>query len=173
MEEKKLDLNSIIGFVLISGILLWMLYANTPSAEELKAKEEKELVEKQAKEAKTAKSATTTTAVTPADAKQTAAAQAQLGSFGYSATLPSATDAVTEIKNEVLSLKISNKGGYIVDATVLGFEQFEKNSKKAVQIIKDKNASLDITLNTADNRTLHTKDMFFEPKLTPKVKIKS
>jgi YidC/Oxa1 family membrane protein insertase len=166
MEEKKLDLNSIIGFVLISGILLWMLYANTPSAEELKEKEKKEQVEKQAKEAKSGKTVTATTIVAPADATQTAAAQAQLGSFGYSATLPSATDAVTEIKNEVLSLKISNKGGYIVDATVLGFEQFEKNSKKAVQIIKDKNASLDITLNTADNRTLHTKDMFFEPKLT-------
>jgi YidC/Oxa1 family membrane protein insertase len=166
MEEKKLDINSIIGFVLISGILLWMLYANTPSAEELKEKEKKEQVEKQAKETKSAKTVTATTIVAPADATQTAAAQAQLGSFGYSATLPSATDAVTEIKNEVLSLKISNKGGYIVDATVLGFEQFEKNSKKAVQIIKDQNASLDITLNTADNRTLHTKDMFFEPKLT-------
>ena len=49
MEEKKLDINSIIGFVLISGILLWMLYANTPTAEELKAKEKKEQVEKQAK----------------------------------------------------------------------------------------------------------------------------
>ena len=166
MEEKKLDINSIIGFVLISGILLWMLYANTPSAEEVKEKEKKEQVEKQAKEAKPAKTVTATTVVTPADATQTAATQAQLGSFGYSATLPSATDAVTEIKNEVLSLKISNKGGYIVDATVLGFEQFEKNSKKAVQIIKDQNASLDITLNTADNRALHTKDMFFEPKLT-------
>jgi YidC/Oxa1 family membrane protein insertase len=166
MEEKKLDINSIIGFVLISGILLWMLYANTPSAEEVKEKEKKEQAEKQAKEAIPAKTVTPTTVVTPADATQTAAAQTQLGSFGYSATLPSATDAVTEIKNEVLSLKISNKGGYIVDATVLGFEQFEKNSKKAVQIIKDQNASLDITLNTADNRTLHTKDMFFEPKLT-------
>ena len=166
MEEKKLDINSIIGFVLISGILLWMLYANTPSAEEVKEKEKKEQVEKQAKEANPAKTVTATSVVTPADATQTAATQAQLGSFGYSATLPSATDAVTEIKNEVLSLKISNKGGYIVDATVLGFEQFEKNSKKAVQIIKDQNASLDITLNTADNRTLHTKDMFFEPKLT-------
>jgi YidC/Oxa1 family membrane protein insertase len=166
MEEKKLDINSIIGFVLISGILLWMLYANTPSAEEVKEKEKKEQVEKQAKEAKSAKTVTATSVVTPADATQTAAAQAQLGSFGYSATLSSATDAVTEIKNEVLSLKISNKGGYIVDATVLGFEQFEKNSKKAVQIIKDQNASLDITLNTTDNRTLHTKDMFFEPKLT-------
>ena len=130
MEEKKLDLNSIIGFVLISGILIWMLWSNAPTPEELKEKEKKEQVEKQAKEVKTV---TSTVAATPvADSTKNAAAQAQLGSFGYSATLPSATDAVTEIKNEVLSLKISNKGGYIVDATILGFEQFEKNSKKAV-----------------------------------------
>lgn len=164
MEEKKLDLNSIIGFVLISGILIWMLYSNAPTPEELKEKEKKEQVEKQTKEVKTV---TSTVAATPvSDSTKNAAAQAQLGSFGYSATLPSATDNVTEIKNEVLSLKISNKGGYITEATVLGFDQFEKNSKKAVQIIKDNNASLDIALNTTDNRTLHTKDMYFEPKLT-------
>ncbi len=164
MEEKKLDLNSIIGFVLISGILIWMLYSNAPTPEELKEKQKKEQVEKQAKEVKTV---TSTVAATPvADSTKNAAAQAQLGSFGYSATLPSATDAVTEIKNEVLSLKISNKGGYIVDATIIGFDQFEKNSKKAVQLIKDNNASLNIALNTTDNRTLNTKDMYFEPKLT-------
>ena len=76
--------------------------------------EKKEQLDKQAKEVKTV---TSTVAATPvADSTKNAAAQAQLGSFGYSATLPSATDAVTEIKNEVLSLKISNKGGYIVDA---------------------------------------------------------
>lgn len=164
MEEKKLDLNSIIGFVLISGILIWMLWSNAPTPEELKEKEKKEQVEKQAKEVKTV---TSTVAATPvADSTKNAAAQAQLGSFGYSATLPSATDAVTEIKNEVLSLKISNKGGYIVDATIIGFDQFEKNSKKAVQLIKDNNASLNIALNTTDNRILNTKDMYFEPKLT-------
>ena len=37
MEEKKLDINSIIGFVLIFGILLWMLYNNQPTPEELEA----------------------------------------------------------------------------------------------------------------------------------------
>ncbi len=164
MEEKKLDLNSIIGFVLISGILIWMLYANTPTTEELKEKEKKEQLDKKAKQVKTV---TSTVAATPvADSTKNAAAKAQLGSFGYSATLPSATDAVTEIKNEVLSLKISNKGGYITEATVLGYDQFEKNSKKPVQIIKDQNASLDLALNTSDNRTLHTKDLYFEPKLT-------
>ena len=164
MEEKKLDLNSIIGFVLISGILIWMLYSNAPTPEEQKEKEKKEQLDKQAKEVKTVTSMVAAAPVV--DSTKNAAVQAQLGSFGYSATLPSATDAVTEIKNEVLSLKISNKGGYITEVTVLGFDQFEKNSKKAVQIIKDKNASLDIALNTTDNRTLHTKDMYFEPKLT-------
>jgi YidC/Oxa1 family membrane protein insertase len=143
-----------------------MLYANTPTPEEIKATAKKEQVEKQAKQAKQVKTVSAITEAVPSDTTQTAAAQAQLGSFGYSATLPSATDAVTEIKNEVLAIKISNKGGYIVDATVLGFEQFEKNSKKAVQLIKDSNASLDITLQTADNRTLHTKELYFEPKLT-------
>ena len=53
MEEKKLDLNSIIGFVLISGILICMLWSNAPTPEELKEKEKKEQVEKQAKEVKT------------------------------------------------------------------------------------------------------------------------
>ncbi len=131
---------------------------------ELQEKAKKEQVEKKAQEVK---SVTSTIVAAPvADSAQTAVTQAALGSFGYSATLPSATDAVTEIKNELLSLKISNKGGYIVEATVLGYEQFEKNSKKAVQLIKDNNASLNITLNTTDNRTLQTKEMYFEPKLT-------
>jgi YidC/Oxa1 family membrane protein insertase len=55
MEEKKLDLNSIIGFVLISGLLIWMLYSNAPTPEELEAeKAKKEQVEK-AKEEEPAK----------------------------------------------------------------------------------------------------------------------
>ena len=44
MEEKKFDLNSIIGFVLIFAILVYMMYTNQPTPEELaeqeKAKQE-------------------------------------------------------------------------------------------------------------------------------------
>lgn len=39
MEEKKLDVNSIIGFVLIFGILAYMLWQNKPTPEELEAQE--------------------------------------------------------------------------------------------------------------------------------------
>ena len=39
MEEKKLDLNSIIGFILIFGILVYMMYTNQPTPEEIEAEE--------------------------------------------------------------------------------------------------------------------------------------
>ena len=50
MEEKKFDLNSIIGFVLIFGILIWIMYQNQAFEEELAAeKAKKEQVVKEAK----------------------------------------------------------------------------------------------------------------------------
>ena len=39
MEERKIDINSIIGFVLIFAILLFMLWQNQPTPEELEAQE--------------------------------------------------------------------------------------------------------------------------------------
>ena len=41
MEEKKLDLNTIIGFVLIFGILMWMMYQNQPTEQQLAAEKAK------------------------------------------------------------------------------------------------------------------------------------
>lgn len=163
MEEKKLDIKSIVGFVLISGLLVWMMYTNTPTPEEIKAQEEKAKTEKIADEAQ--KTATPVTA-NPADSLSIVNAQKELGSFAYSATLPSAKDEFTEVKNDVLALKISNKGGFITEATILGFEKFNKDSKQLVQLIKDNNANFDLTLNTKDNRVLHTTDLFFEPKVS-------
>lgn len=164
MEEKKLDVKTIVGFVLISGLLMWMMYTNTPTPEELKEQEKKEQVE----ENKAIESSTPAVAKTtaPIDSLSIVKAQQALGSFGYSATLPSANDEITEIKNDVLALKVSNKGGYITEATVLGFEKFEKNSGELVKIINDNNANFNIALNTVDNRTLQTKDLYFQPTLT-------
>lgn len=164
MEEKKLDVKTIVGFVLISGLLMWMMYTNTPTPEELKEQEKKEQVEQKKVEETTP--TTVAEVQTESDSLQAVKAQQALGSFGYSATLASAKNDFTEIKNDVLALKIANKGGYITEATVLGFEKFEKNSGELVKIINDNNANFDITLNTSDNRTLHTKDLFFEPKVS-------
>lgn len=170
MEEKKFDLNSIIGFALIFGILVWIMYQNQPSEKELaekKAKQEQIDKEAENKEVATKETATVpTTDSTVADSAQLAKLKGSLGNFAYSATLPSAKNDFTTIENDLLSLKIANKGGYIVDATVKNFEQFEKGSGSLVKIIKDNNASLNIKLQTQDNRSLDTKNLFFEPTLT-------
>lgn len=163
MEEKKLDVKTIVGFVLISGLLMWMMYSNAPTSEELKEQEKKEQVE-QNKVVENQTPVEVTNDIP--DSVSVAKANQALGSFAYSASLPSANENVTEIKNDVLALKIANKGGYITEATVLGYEKFEKNSGELVKIINDNNANFDITLNTNDNRTLHTKDLFFEPKVS-------
>jgi len=170
MEEKKIDFNSIIGFVLIFGILIWIMYQNQPSDKEIAAeKAKKELVAKQEAQAKAKDTKTTVlpvTAVTPGDTVQLAQLQKTLGGFAYSATLASAKESFTTIENEKIRLKIANKGGYIVEATLKEFERFEKGSKQLVELIKDNNANLNIQLQTTDNRTLNSKDLFFEPTLT-------
>ena len=131
MEEKKFDLNSIIGFALIFGILMWIMYQNQPTEQELAAeKAKKEQVDKKAVEVNTATAPIETSIAdsTKTDSTQLAQLKGSLGNFAYSATLPSAKNDFTTIENELLSLKIANKGGYIVDATLKNFEQFEKFS---------------------------------------------
>ena len=165
MEEKKIDLNSIIGFVLIFGILIWIMYQNKPSEATIaaeKAKKEQVAKAKAIKEVNEALAAPVATTIGEASEQL----QKELGSFAYSATLPSAKESFTTIENEKVILKIANKGGYIVEATLKNQEKFKKGSGQLVQLIKDNNANLNIQLQTSDNRTLNTKDLYFEPTLT-------
>ncbi|WP_281226361.1 membrane protein insertase YidC [Flavobacterium aquiphilum] len=165
MEDKKLDLNSIIGILLIGVIFLWMMYQNKPSKEAIAAEKAKK--EMLAKEEKTAKAQSVAApALVAGDSTQLAQLQKTLGGFAYSATLPSAKDTVTTIENDFVVLKIANKGGYIVEATLKKFTKFEKNSGQLVSLIKDNNADLNIRLQTSDNRVLETKNLYFEPTLT-------
>ena len=171
MEEKKFDVNSLIGFVLIGGILIWMLYLNKPSEEEIQAekakteaaKSESEIPQQQATEEVTLAEATQELAnANPSDSLALDKLRNRLGSFAYSGTLPSATEATTVIENNVLSLSVSNKGGYITEARLKEHNTFDSIP---VYLIKDGNSSLNLQFS-AENRLLNTQDLFFEPSLT-------
>lgn len=167
MEQKKFDLNSIIGFALIFGIMMWIMYQNQPTQAEIQAeKAKKELAAKAKEQSQKIETATVATAKNSTDStKVSAALQASLGSFAYSASLPSAKNEFTTIENELVILKIANKGGYIVDATLKKYKSIDKDGK-LVQLIKDNNAGLNIALQTKEGKTINTKDVFFEPTLT-------
>lgn len=167
MEQKKFDLNSIIGFALIFGIMMWIMYQNQPTQAEIQVeKAKKEQAAKAKEQSQKIETATVATATNSTDStKVSAALQASLGSFAYSASLPSAKNEFTTIENELVTLKIANKGGYIVDATLKKYKSIDKDGK-LVQLIKDNNAGLNIALQTKEGKTINTKDVFFEPTLT-------
>lgn len=168
MEEKKFDFNTIIGFGLIFIIIIWMMYngQKTSQNEQLeKARIAKDSIQK-AKQTAPKKVALIALDSTVTDSAKIKQLQGTLGSFAYSSTLPSAKENFTTLENEFVSLKIANKGGYVVEVILKKFEKFKKNSGKLVELIKDNNASFNLQLQTKDNRVLNTKDLFFEPTLT-------
>lgn len=169
MEEKKFDKNSIIGFALIFIIVIWIMF-NFQQKEQKekaqKAKQEQLDKIKQAKQAATKTIEKTIVDTTVSDTAKLQKLQTSLGAFAFSATLPSAKNDFKIIENDLVYLKVANKGGYIIEAKLKKYEKFKKGSGQIVELIKDNNASFNLELHTKDNRVLNTKDLFFEPTLT-------
>ena len=171
MEEKKFDLNSTIGFILIFGILLFMLWQNQPTPEELaaeKAKQEQVEAKEKANEAKKKKDTFETTAsdysnTSAADSLKLLSLKNKLGAFAYASTLPSATDNVTTVENGVLNLKFSNKGGYLSEVKLNEFVDYDS---VPIYLINNKNTAFNLSFATTDNRNLNTQDLYFQPTVT-------
>ena len=167
MEENKFDLNTFIGFMLIGAILLWMLYQNQPTEEELQAQAASlEQVEPVSPD-KDITELDSSTAVNQVEDSIDSDARMerlnnQFGDFAYAATLPSWNDETTVLENELLTLVISNKGGYIVSAELKNETQYLGDR---VYLIRDGNSGLDLKFQ-AQNRLISTGEMYFEPSLT-------
>jgi YidC/Oxa1 family membrane protein insertase len=169
MEEKKLDINSIIGFALIFGILIYMLWQNKPTpeqvAEQEKAKQEQVATEQKEKVQNDAVEITAEdfSVETVTDSTKLEALKSKLGAFAYSSTLPSASANETLVENDVLALTFSNKGGYLSQVRLKNFVNFDSIP---VYLIKDNNSAFNINFGTTDSRILNTKDLYFQPTIT-------
>nr|WP_321233503.1 membrane protein insertase YidC [uncultured Psychroserpens sp.] len=173
MEEKKFDLNSIIGFVLIFGILLFMMWQNQPSPEEIAEQEKQAQIEADKKaKAEEVEKTDEATKVTVAedysvgnanDSLKVEALKNKLGAFAYASTLPSASEGHTSVNTDVLDLKFSNKGGFLSEVIL---KQFVDYDSIPIALIQNGNEQFNITFPTADNRILNTKDLYFQPSVT-------
>ncbi len=166
MENKKLDLNSIIGFVLIFGIMVYMMYTNQPTPEEVAAKEKQEQVEQNASvptniTTQNASATQETTTETQPDSIEQQQLNSKLGAFAYSATAKNAQEVSFE--NNLFQLKFQPKGGYLSEVKL---KQFVDYDSVPIYLIKDGNAAFNISFQTADNRNLNTKDLYFTPQVT-------
>ena len=165
MEEKKFDINSVIGFVLLFGIMIWWSITNQPSeaekAQQIKSQDSIAKLKEVVKPVKVENTLTVPNFKT--DSLGLAQAKKLLGDFGYSASLPSAIDNETVIENDFLKIKVSNKGGQISEVLLKKYTDY---NDKPVYLVKNNNAELNIGFTTTDHRNLNTKDLYFEPTLT-------
>lgn len=165
MEQKKFDINSLIGFVLLGAIALWWMYTNQPTPEELEQQKTERALDSinaiQKTVTPTSTVAPTETFVEVNDSLKQVQAQNALGVFSISDMV--STDGTTVIENDLLKLTIANKGGQIIEAHLKEFTTYHDDP---VKLIKENNASFNINFGTTDNRILNTKDLNFEPTLT-------
>ena len=167
MEEKKLDINSIIGFVLIFGILVFMMYQNSPTPEEIEAqkKAEQEQVEADQKTSKQDEAVVTTTDdysnTKTLDSTQRVALQNKVGSFAYALELPG--EDQTTVETDVFELKFNRKGGQLAQVKLKKFVDYDS---LPIYMVNDMNSNFNITFGTSDNRTLNTQDFPFQPEVT-------
>jgi len=165
MEEKKFDLNSLIGFILLGLIMVWYFYMNQPTPETQQINQEQVVKDTATPDKKNNLTETTEKdpAIQPTDSASVAKYQSKLGAFSYASTLPSAKDDTTVLENELVKLTIANKGGQIVEAQL---KKFRAHDSLPLYLIKDNNALFNLNFTTADNRVLNSKDLFFEPTFT-------
>ncbi len=168
MEEKKLDVNSLIGFGLIFVILIYMFYINQPTAEELAAKEIADTEAAAAAQINGALNSSTDVQsndteaavldVNPQDSTALGAYKSSVGAFAATQIIP----GNSRIENALLALEVSHKGGQLVLAQNKKYNTYDS---VPLYLIKDGNALFNISFTTQDNRLLETKDLYFEPSL--------
>ncbi|CAI8423221.1 MAG: Membrane protein insertase YidC [Polaribacter sejongensis] len=158
MEQKKFDINSFIGMILLGGILLyWMNSNKTDETTDTETKTEQVV--------STSKNTTNTNTenkpVFESDSLKQIAFNNKLGLFAHSAI--NGVDGTSILENELVKLTINNKGGQIIEAQI---KNYKTHDSLPLYMIKDKNASFNINFGTTDNRILNTKDLFFEPTIS-------
>ena len=162
MENKKFDANSAIGFLLIGAILLWWLYQSSQKeAAAIDAKKTEQVTKETQPEGET--EAISKTAAFQTDSLSGEIDKKNIGTFGYSANLPSAQNKIITLENNLLQLKISSEGGQIVEAKI---KKFHTHDSLPVYLVKNGNASFDLSLTTSDGKTVHTENEYFEPELS-------
>ena len=167
MEEKKFDIKSIIGFVLIFALMLYIMYQNQPTPEELEAQKiaEQEKVEAEKEQSKQKETLVTTaddyTNVKVIDSSQQAELQSKVGSFAYAYSLKG--EDITTVQTDVFELQFNRKGGHLAQVKLRNFVDYDS---VPIYLVKDNNSAFNLTFSTSDSRTHNTLDFPFQPSVT-------
>lgn len=173
-----MDRNTIIGFLLIFGIIIAWQQFMQPSKKELaeqkRIQDSLALVEKQADSLIQTPPDTSQILVDSARQLSDSAKVAQLGGqYGVFAPAAIGEEAFFTLENDLLRVKFSSKGARIVEAEVKSYQKVqegEKNKeiKTALLLLEDSKNRFDYTLpaSGAPNGSVNSSDLFFTVEQT-------
>jgi len=165
MENKKFDINTVIGYVLIVGLLIWMIYTQQAEQAEVQPEQDTtESVEAQPKPTKQEPQNTLTEKTIQTqvdDSTRNNQLQTLKGSFDYANI--NASEGITAIENELLQLKVANKGGQVIEAKLKSFDTYKG---EPFFLVKDSNADFNLQFQNASGQLINTTDYYFTPELT-------
>ena len=145
MEEKKLDPYQLIGFVLIALIMTWMLMRqqeqnlNNQAEDKL---ENKSLIESENQ-------------LLNQNSKQTNKESVDLENFAFESKKE---EKFYELKNNLIKIFISNRGGQITKANLINFENYLEEPLNLV----DNNQTTNLVFKLKDGRQINTSKLNFE-----------
>lgn len=145
-----MDKNTLVGFLLIAGVLIGFSYYNRPSAEEMeRAKHNQDsiqaITQKQDSLVQAAKAAAQLKAEEP-------------DSTSAFFTTAQGTEQVTTLENELIRIDLSNKGGRVCKAVL---KEYNDQQKQPLVLFDKEDASLAIALE-GKNENLRSDLLFFQ-----------
>lgn len=147
MEEKGIDKNAIIGFVLIFAIMIGWFYISQPTPEEIEAQRAL------AAQSDTEEVITETEpALTPIEASSTA-------------ELPEINERSYEpvsLETEHFNLEFSRVGGQLKRITL---KDYTNHQDQPIEILQPEFSDLNLKLVTAQGMNLNSNELYFEPEV--------
>ena len=148
MEEKGIDKNAIIGFVLIFAIMIGWFYISQPTPEEIEAQRA------------LAAQSDTEEVIPETEPVLTPIAEST------SAELPVSNERSYEpvsLETEHFTLEFSRVGGQLKNITL---KDYTNHQEQPIQILQPEFSDINLKLVTAQGLNLNTNELYFEPEVT-------
>ena len=161
-----MDKNTVIGFLLIAGIVIGFTFLNKPSKEQLERQKRYNdsiaLVQRQqqAAQAQTDSAAALALNKDSVALNDTAKLAQKTDAFGAFSASAFGEEKFYEIESDYLKLKISNKGGRVYSVNLKKYKTHD--SLPLILFDKDENA-FNYVLSTNNGRVVNSADLYFEP----------
>jgi YidC/Oxa1 family membrane protein insertase len=148
MEEKGIDKNAIIGFVLIFAIMIGWFYINQPTPEEIEA--QKALAAQSVTEEVISEKEFVTP---PISESETTALTPKNNQLSYEPV---------RVNTDHFELEFSRVGGQLTAVTLINFTNHED---QPIEIVQPDFSDLNLKLVSAKGMNLNTNELYFEPEV--------